>query len=251
MTRSALALPLLFLLACDASTPENATATSGGSTGGPADDADQTSSTSGTADTTGASSTGLPVTTGEDPNEGSTGEEESGGSSSSEGVPPPDYATPHFPLAVGLQWSYRLTRTDGTVGQSCLDDGAVHVMRVTEENAGVFTRTEEPSCYFDALQFRIDGAYVDVNNGAWYHQLLLPPEQDATWPAGGASGASYIWDEFHPSYTVEAGVFEDCWRRKQQGYDVWEIYCRDVGMVESFYDAWGSNSRSELIAFEG
>ena len=137
-----------------------------------------------------------------------------------------------------------------TRGESCIDDGAVHLMRMTEEAGGVFTRTEDPSCYFESLQFRIDGAYVDVNSGAWYHQLLLPPEQDATWAAGGASGATYIWDEFHPSYTVEAGTFDDCWRRKQQGYDVWEIYCRDVGMVESYYDAWGSNTRSELVAFE-
>ncbi len=225
--------------------------------------------TEGTADTTpqdpdsngGSSESGTPATgssgaetststsTGMGAHEGtSTGTQDSG---SSGDEPPPDYVTPHFPLQVGLQWSYRLTRTDGTLGVDCLDNGDIHLMTIATENAGVFTRTEAPTCYFDVLEFRIDPPYVDVNSGAWYRQLLLPPADGATWAAGGASGATYIWDEHHPSYSVEAGTFDDCWRRKQQGYDVWEIYCRDVGMVESYYDAWGSNSRSELVSFAG
>lgn len=252
MTRTALIVPLLFSLACDsdagpADSSDTDVGTSGeqiSSTGTTSGGDDSSSSAPGTTDEPGSSG-------GDDGAETSTGEVGGGESSTGDAPPPPDYATPHFPLQVGLQWSYRLTRTDGSTGRSCIDDGAIHVMRMTDESAGVFTRTEEPFCYFESLAFRIDGTYVDVNNGAWYHQLLLPPEMDATWAAGGASGATYIWDEFHPSYTVEAGTFEDCWRRKQQGYDVWEIYCRDVGMVESYYDAWGSNTRSELVAFEG
>lgn len=191
---------------------------------------------------TDTSSTGIGASTGTEGGASSSGGGETGAA--------PDYATPYFPLQVGLRWSYRLTRTDGSIGANCIDNGDIHVMTVTEENGGVFTRTEDPSCYFDVLAYRIEPPYVDVNSGAWYRQLLLPPEDGATWAAGGASGATYVWDEHHASYSVEAGTFEDCWRRKQQGYDVWEIYCRDVGMVESFYDAWGSNTRSELISFE-
>ena len=210
------------------------------------------------------SESGTPAadSSGDDPGDSSTSLDPSGGtdetdedidSTSSGGgeAPPPDYATPHFPLQIGLQWSYRLTRTDGTLGADCLDNGDIHVMTISEESGGVFTRTEEPTCDFDTLEYRIDPPYVDVNSGAWYRQLRLPPEDGATWAAGGASGATYIWDEHHPSYSVEAGTFDDCWRRKQQGYDVWEIYCRDVGMVESYYDAWGSNTRSELVSFAG
>ncbi len=252
MTRLLLAVPVLLSLACEndanpiapGDTDEGTSAATAGPTGTTSDATD--SSSSGPATTDDPGSTGVDEAMGT-----STGGAPGDESSTGDEPPPPDYATPHFPLQVGLQWSYRLTRTDGSTGETCIDDGAVHVMRMTEESAGVFTRTEAPFCDFESLAFRIDGAYVDVNNGAWYHQLLLPPEQDATWGAGGASGATYIWDEFHPSYSVEAGTFEDCWRRKQQGYDVWEIYCRDVGMVESYYDAWGSNTRSELVAFEG
>ncbi len=241
------ALPLCFVLACegDASSPEAATdesSTSGG-TGQPAE-GDESSS----AVTSGGSSTSAepPGTSGQGTSTGT----EPIGSSSGDADPPPDFATPHFPLQLGLQWTYRLTRTDGSIGADCINDGREHVQTVTDETGGVFTKTEAPYCYSASLQFRIEDPFVDVNNGAWYHQLLLPPVQGETWAAGGASGASYIWDEHHATYTVEAGVFEDCWRRKQQGYDVWELYCRDVGMVESYYDAWGSNGRSELVAFD-
>lgn len=247
MTRR-LVLLLSALVACSSSDAEDEGETDAGS---------MTSSTSGDQ-TSAGSETGQPDpssesgTTTEDSSETTDGGSEGGESSSGGDDPPaPDYATPYFPLQVGLQWQYRLTRTDGSTGSSCIDNGEVHLMEMTSERGGVFTRTEEPYCYFASVDFRIDGEYIDVNNGAWYHQLLLPPSLDATWPAGGASGASYIWDEHHESYTVQAGTFNDCWRRKQQGYDVWEIYCRDVGMVESFYDAWGSNTRSELIGFGG
>ncbi len=253
MTRALALLPfLVVVMACDESSGGGGSSTGGGSTGDVALDAssggsaatgDDLGSTSGGGDTTGGETPGAESSTGRGPADD--------GSSTGDEPVAPDYATPHFPLEVGLQWSYRLTRTDGSVGQDCLDDGATHVMTVTDDAGGVFTRTEEPYCYFSALEFRVDGPYVEVNSGAWYHHLLLPPQQGESWPAGGASGASYVWDEHHETYTVEAGTFTDCWRRKQQGYDVWEIYCRDVGMVESFYDAWGSNSRSELVSFSG
>lgn len=250
--RPPLTLLLVALTACaapESDAPPNETDGSTGlESGGP--DASEGGSSSGapapeSSDAeSGSSSTGIGTSDGTE-----TGAE--GSDTSGVDKPPPDYATPHFPLQVGLRWSYRLTRTDRTLGTDCLDNGDTHVMTVSEENGGVFTRTEEPTCYFDSLEYRVDPPYVDVNSGAWYRQLLLPPEDGATWAAGGASGATYIWDEHHPSYSVEAGTFEDCWRRKQQGYDVWEIYCRDVGMVESYYDAWGSNTRSELLSFEG
>ncbi len=49
-------------------------------------------------------------------------------------------------------------------------------------------------------------------------------------------------------YTVEAGTFSDCWRRKQNGYDVWEIYCHGMGMVRSHNAAWGGDSSAELLS---
>ncbi len=250
--RPPLTLLLVVLTACvapDADEPPSDTdSSSGAESPGPGTSEGEAESGTPAGETSsaaaGSSSTGIDPSADSDP-----GTDSSGGTGDEE--PPPDYATPHFPLQLGLQWSYRLTRTDGTLGADCLDNGDVHVMTISEESGGVFTRTEAPTCYFDSLEYRIDPPYVDVNSGAWYRQLLLPPDNGATWAAGGASGATYIWDEHHPTYSVEAGTFDDCWRRKQQGYDVWEIYCRDVGMVESYYDAWGSNTRSELVSFEG
>jgi hypothetical protein len=212
-------------------------------------------STGEVAETGGSSeSTGRPEEASEDDG-GPTSDASTSGSASEgtdTGESQPEYPTPHFPLVVGLQWTYRLTQVDGEVGSGCDNRGDAHVMRVSDFDAGsgVYTVTEDPWCYFSALEYRIVDEYVDINSGdAWYHQLLLPPEIDATWLAGGASGASYVWDEHHATYTVEAGTFADCWRRKQQDYDVWQIYCHGVGMVVSHYAAWGGNSRAELIDF--
>jgi hypothetical protein len=229
----------------DGSGVEDATA-SGESTGSASDDSD--ASEGDTAEPPAPSSTGV-ASSGADTGGAETGS--TGASTSDTGASTPDYPTPHFPLAVGLQWTYRLTRVDGEIGSACDNQGDEHVMTVDDFDAstGVYTITEDPWCYFAALEYRIADPYVDVNSGAWYHQLLLPPELDATWAAGGASGATYVWDEHHPTYEVAAGTFDDCWRRKQEGYDVWQIYCRDVGMVVSHYAAWGGDSRAELVAF--
>ncbi len=157
----------------------------------------------------------------------------------------------YFPLAEGLEWEWTATRIDGTPGTAC-ENGGTHtgrIVEVREESEGtVYVRDEEPGCYFDTLPYRRRGEDVDVQSGgAWYVQLDLPPSVGATWAAGGASGATYVWSEHLPTHTVAAGTFTDCWRREQQGYDVWEIYCNGVGMVESHYAAWGGDSRMELV----
>ena len=250
MLRRQLAL-VLVLLGCGSSTPPDGVADAESS--GEAETSDESTGAQ-TGETTASSATSV------DPPEGSTtttsgaeptSEAETDASSSSGSAP--DYPTPHFPMALGLQWTYRFTRVDGEVGTACDNQGDEHVTTVSDFDAatGVYTFTEEPWCYFAALEYRIDGDYIDVNSGAWYHQLLLPPELDATWAAGGASGATYVWDEHHETYTVEAGTFDDCWRRKQEGYDVWQIYCAGVGMVVSHYAAWGGDSRAELVDFSG
>ncbi|MCB9594305.1 MAG: hypothetical protein H6719_16345 [Sandaracinaceae bacterium] len=156
-----------------------------------------------------------------------------------------------FPLAMGLEWEWRATRTDGTPGTGC-DDSGTHtgrIVEVREEAEGtVYVRDETPGCYFDTLPYRRRGEDVDVQSGgAWYVQLDLPPTLGGAWAAGGASGATYEWSEHHDTYTVAAGTFTDCWTRQQQGYDVWEVYCAGVGMVESHYAAWGGDSRMELV----
>jgi hypothetical protein len=239
------------LFGCEGGSPSE-----GAETGGVEDTEAPDESTSSQPDATSSASTSeppdasttAPATSGMD----TTGDAETDASSTSSGSTP-DYPTPHFPLALGLQWTYRFTRVDGEVGTACDNQGDEHVTTVSDYDAatGVYTFTEEPWCYFAALEYRIDGEYIDVNSGAWYHQLLLPPELDATWAAGGASGATYVWDEHHETYTVEAGTFDDCWRRKQEGYDVWQIYCAGVGMVVSHYAAWGGDSRAELVDFSG
>ena len=161
------------------------------------------------------------------------------------------FAGDYFPLAAGLEWEWRATRTDGTPGSEC-DDSGTHtgrIVEVREEAEGtVYVRDDEPGCYFDTLPYRRRGDDVDVQSGgAWYLQLDLPPTLGGTWAAGGASGATYEWSEHHDRYTVAAGTFHDCWTRQQQGYDVWEVYCAGVGMVESHYAAWGGDARMELV----
>ena len=74
----------------------------------------------------------------------------------------------------------------------------------------------------------------------------------ATLLAGPCSGRVVpMADTDSASEDESAGTFEDCWRRKQQGYDVWQVYCHGVGMVVSHYAAWGGDSRAELVAFSG
>jgi hypothetical protein len=247
---SAFAVALLGGCAEDGKPTFNDPATDGSSPTASSGDSDASSSgASSASDSDGSgTSSGPSSTTGDETSGESTANETSGTTGSD---PEPDYATPYFPLQVGLQWTYRLTRTSGELGTDCDNRGDEHVMSVTDFDAGtgVYTRTEDPSCYFASLSFRVEGDYIDVDNSAWYHHLLLPPELDATWAAGGASGATYIWDEHFDTYTVEAGTFDDCWRRKQQGYEVWEVYCRNVGAVESHYAAWGGDTRSELVDF--
>ncbi len=104
----------------------------------------------------------------------------------------------------------------------------------------VFTETNPPGCYFDTLQYGLLPAAggsqnVEVNAGTgWYLQYVFPPQLNVPWGAGGNSGATFEWDTHYDSYTVTAGTFSDCFRRNNT-YG-WEIYCRDVGMVQGTSD---------------
>jgi len=160
------------------------------------------------------------------------------------------YADDFFPMAVGLEWKYQATKTDGTPGTACSNSGTHSVAFTSTEQEGggtVYIQSLSPGCYTQTLKYRRIGAMIDVYSaGAWYHALDLPPQQGKSWAAGGASGASYTWEQHYPTYQVAAGNFSDCWKRKQNGYEVWEIYCKGVGMVLSHYAAWGGDARQEL-----
>lgn len=140
-----------------------------------------------------------------------------------------EYATPYFPLAVGLSWTW----------SGCTDGGGGVTSTVSSEatDAGVssYTVTNPPGCYFASLGYDVFAGDagetdVDVDTGSGtYLQYVFPPSQGATWGAGGASGATYTWDMHYDSYSVPAGTFSDCWRRTN-AYGS-EIYCHDVGMV--------------------
>ncbi len=174
-------------------------------------------------------------------------------SSAADAPSQPATATPYFPLSVGRTWQYATSRVDGSIGTGCGADGVMHQMTVTsthvDSGLDVFVRDETHACYSfeSSLPYRIDQGNVEVNSDTttWYLVFQFPPQLGATWAAGGLSGAQYTWDRQVASDTVAAGTFSDCWRRSQVGYDNWEIYCRDVGMVETHW-ATGDDSRFEL-----
>ena len=141
-----------------------------------------------------------------------------------------EYATPTFPLAVGLSWTW----------SGCTDGGggAHHTVSSEATDAGVssYTVTNPPGCYFRrASDTMCSRATPERRTLTWtpvrgrYLQYVFPPSQGATWGAGGASGATYTWDMHYDSYSVPAGTFSDRWRRTN-AYGS-EIDRHDVGTV--------------------
>lgn len=137
------------------------------------------------------------------------------------------YATPYFPLAVGLSWTW----------PACTTGGPTVTTTVSSDSGGIFTMTNPPGCYFGALQYQVTpqssgDTYVYViepSGGGTYLEYDFPPAQGKTWAAGGASGAVYEWDAHYDSYTVPAGTFSDCWHLTVSGQTA--VLCRDVGEV--------------------
>jgi hypothetical protein len=137
------------------------------------------------------------------------------------------YATPYFPLAVGLSWTW----------PACTAGGATVTSTIASVSAGVYTMTDPPGCYFGTLQYQVASqtsgdTYVYViepSGGGTYLEYDFPPAQGKTWAAGGASGAVYEWDMHFDTYTVPAGTFDDCWHLTVSGQTA--VLCRDVGEV--------------------
>ncbi len=150
------------------------------------------------------------------PSEGGSGE---GGGAS--------YATPYFPLAVGLSWTW----------PACTTGGPAVTSTISSVSGAVYTMTNPPGCYFGTLQYQVAAqasgdTYVYViepGGGGTYLEYDFPPAQGKTWAAGGASGAVYEWDAHYDSYTVPAGTFTDCWHLTVSGETA--VLCRDVGEV--------------------
>jgi hypothetical protein len=138
----------------------------------------------------------------------------------------PSYATPYFPLAVGLSWTW----------PACSGSTPV-TTTISSDSNGVFTMTNPPGCYFATLGYSVSTASsgdTDVNviepqGGGTYLEFDFPPAQGKTWAAGGASGAVYQWDMHYDTYTVPAGTFSDCWHMTVSGQT--SVLCRDVGEV--------------------
>ncbi|HEY8087946.1 MAG TPA: hypothetical protein VIF09_08875 [Polyangiaceae bacterium] len=147
-----------------------------------------------------------------------------GGSAEAAG---PSYATPYFPLAVGLSWTW----------PACTTGGSPVTTTISSDTGGVYTMTNPPGCYFGTLQYQVAAqasgdTYVYViepSGGGTYLEFDFPPAQGKTWAAGGASGAVYTWDQHFDTYTVPAGTFSDCWHMTVSGQTA--VLCRDVGEV--------------------
>jgi len=157
---------------------------------------------------------------------GSTSSSDGGGADGGAGEGSASYATPYFPLAVGLSWTW-----PGCSG------GGTSTSTISSESGGVFTMTNPPGCYFGTLGYstapassgETDVYVIEPQGGGTYLQFLFPPAQGETWAAGGASGAVYEWDEHYDTYTVPAGTFSDCWHMTVSGNTA--VLCRDVGEV--------------------
>lgn len=146
----------------------------------------------------------------------------------------PAFATPYFPLQLGLQWKYRQTLFDGTIGTGCYDDGSTLTLQIGDFSSGVYSMQYQPACFYATIGYRVNGNLVtESTSGGTYTAFDFPPVLNKTWAAGGVSGATYIWDMHYDTYTVAAGTFTDCFRWKQQGYETWQIVCNGVGAVLS------------------
>lgn len=180
-----------------------------------------------------------------DPDGGAEARSDGGGSSSVDGASSETertFASPYFPLEIGLTWTW----------SPCEAGGESLTAKVTEKKAEealggepAFTVTNPPGCYFATLRYGADeNGDVFVNSGAWYRHLELPPRVGESWGAGGASGASFKWEEHYDSFTVPAGTFEDCFKRSHGV--AYEIFCKNVGMVKWMTSEAGDGG--ELLA---
>lgn len=190
--------------------------------------------------------TGATGATGPHAVSGATGPSAATGSTAG---PPSNGTSELFPLGVGYTWTYAWastgvtapsgceTLTYGITGVSGSSGNAIYMMAPTPNVCGYGARYKH-----DAT----GDVYVSSDDTYWYLQLDTPPVLHHTFAAGAPSGVVWEWVEAFPSFATKAFVFGDCWKRKQVGYDVWDVHCAGVGTVFQHYDAWGTFQEYEL-----
>jgi hypothetical protein len=165
-----------------------------------------------------------------------------GGTINPNNPPAESWALPYLPLKKGLEWTYRMTKADGTVGTACENNGGSLKVTITDDSPdnGVptYTLTYAPACFYEqmALHINAGGKLSETSLGGTYNYLEFPPVQGEQWAAGGASGAGYSWAEHQASITVQGVAYDDCWKRTYNGGFDW--YCKDVGMVHMVANVW-------------
>lgn len=162
---------------------------------------------------------------------------------------PPSSGSDLYPLGAGFTWTYAWSATGPTAPSGCEETR----YEVTKVAGDIYTIEITPDACDWGLTLRYkrddEGDYfVNSDPTYWYFQLDVPPVLNAVWAAGAPSGAQYEWVAHFPSYTTSLGAYANCWKRKQVGYDNWEILCPGVGVVMMHYNAWGTFSEYAISA---
>lgn len=155
-----------------------------------------------------------------------------------------------FPLVNGRKFHYTIARGSRT---GCADGTMTITITGPENDASgaYFTRTMSCGVY-PTMDVKKDTSELWSRVGGtsdWYRFMSLPPSDGKEFVAGGVSGASFTWSSV-PTITVPAGTYTQCWRRKQNGYEMSEIYCPGVGMVSADYHEWGQDEGYDLTGID-
>ncbi len=150
-----------------------------------------------------------------------------------------------MPLEIGRTWTYDVM----AVGSGYCSPGA-HDAKVLGQSQKDGRNAFEVSSFCSAVGSAfetVNGDQVDVDyQGAWNHYLDVPVQQGHQWTY---FNATYTWEAV-PTITVPAGTFTGCWKAHQNvTYSAYAIFCRGVGMVESYsQDLAGSGWDAKLAA---
>jgi hypothetical protein len=142
------------------------------------------------------------------------------------------------PLEIGRTWTYDVK----TMGSFPVCTAGTHDSTITGttqvDGRTAFTVTSFCGAV-GTSNITVDGDAVDYDyNGTWLHVTGLPIQDGVTWSY---FNTSYTWQKV-PSITVPAGTFADCWKANQNvSYTAYQIYCRGVGVVQSYSQDLGGN----------
>ena len=165
------------------------------------------------------------------------------GASGGDGAGPDDRLVP---LAVGRTWTYEVkdvgtgsvcgpgTHPSTVLGHAVVDGR--DAFQVTSFCTQVGSTNET-----------VNGDQVDADyQGTWLHVTDVPVQAGHSWTY---FNTSYTWEAV-ATITVPAGTFTGCWRAHQNvTYTAYQIYCRGVGVVESYsQDLAGNGWDAKLTA---